>query len=81
MSEHIIITGGPEDATLANKKIDERHKALIFKNFAPFIECTSKTNNTQIDYVKDLDVGMLMYNLIEYSDDYSKNIRKFMAML
>ena len=29
-------------------------------------------NNTQIDNAKDLDVLMPMYNLIEYSDNYSK---------
>ena len=32
----------------------------------------SKINNTQINNAKDLDVVMLMYNLIEYSDNYSK---------
>ena len=31
-----------------------------------------KINNTQIDNAKDLDVVMLMYNLLEYSDNYSK---------
>ena len=31
-----------------------------------------KSNNTQIDNAKDIDVVMPMYNLIEYSDDYSK---------
>ena len=29
-------------------------------------------NNIQIDYAKDLDVVMPMYNLIENSDNYSK---------
>ena len=44
----------------------------MFKNCASFIDCISKINNTQIDIVKDLDVFMPMYNLIEYSDSYSK---------
>ena len=29
-------------------------------------------NNTQIDNVKDNDVAMPMYHLIDYSDNYSK---------
>ena len=32
----------------------------------------SKLKNTQIDNDKDIDVVMPMYNLIEYSDYYSK---------
>ena len=32
----------------------------------------SEINNTQIDNAKDIDVVMPMYNLIEYSDNYSK---------
>ena len=31
-----------------------------------------KINNTQVDNAKDIDVVMVMYNLIEYSGNYSK---------
>ena len=34
-----------------------------------------KINNTQIDFAKDLNVVMPMYNLIEYSNNYSKKSR------
>ena len=34
-----------------------------------------KCNNTQVDIVKDLDIMIPMYNLIEYSDNYSKTSR------
>ena len=44
----------------------------VFKNCAPFTNCISKINNTQIDNAKYIDVVMPMYNLIEYSDNYSK---------
>ena len=30
-------------------------------------------NNTEIDYAKDIDIVIPMYNLIEYSDNYSKS--------
>ena len=32
----------------------------------------TELNNTQADSTKDLDVVMPMYNLIEYSNNYSK---------
>ena len=35
-------------------------------------------NNTLVD---DADVVMSMYDVLEYSDIYSENIRKFMAIL
>ena len=47
-------------------------KKVIFKNCGPFTNCISKINNTQIDNVKYTDTVMPMYNLIEYSNNYSK---------
>ena len=49
-----------------------RDKKVIFKNCAPFTNCISKINNTQIDNAEYIDIVMPMYNLIEYSDNYSK---------
>ena len=48
------------------------NKNLIFKNCTPFTDGISETNNTEIDHAKNIDVVMPMYNLIEYSDNYSK---------
>ena len=48
------------------------NKRVIFKNCAPFTNCRSEINNTQIDNAKDIDIVMPMYNLIEYSDNYAK---------
>ena len=48
------------------------NKKVIFKNCAPFTNCISKINNTQIDNAEYIDIAMHMYNLIEYSDNYSK---------
>ena len=44
----------------------------MFKNCAPFTNCISEINNTQVDNAKDIDTVMPMYNLIEYSDNYAK---------
>ena len=48
------------------------NKKVIFKNCAPFTNCISEINNTQIDNAKDINIVMPMYNLIEYSDNYAK---------
>ena len=48
------------------------NKKVIFKNCAPFTNCISKINNTQIDNAEYFDIVMPMYNLIECSDNYSK---------
>ena len=48
------------------------NKKAIFKNCAPFTNCISEINNTQIDDAKDIDIVMPMYNLIKYSDNYAK---------
>ena len=47
------------------------NKKLPFKNNAPFRSCIWKINNTLIDNAEDLDIIMPMYNLLEYSDNYS----------
>ena len=47
-------------------------KKVIFKNCAPFTECMTEINNTQIDDAQKIDVVLLMYNLTEYRDAYSK---------
>ena len=50
-------------------------KKVIFKNCAPFTNCISKINNTQTDNAEYIDIVMPMYNLIEYSNNYSKTSR------
>ena len=57
--------GAGADANNTNKKV-------IFKNCAPFTDCISKINNTQVDNANDMDKVMPMYNLIEYSDNFLK---------
>ena len=66
----ITITGARPDA--ASRQADERDKAVIFKNCAPFINCKSEINNTKKDNAKNIDIVMPMYNLREYNDNNSK---------
>ena len=54
---------------------NNNNKKVIFKNCAPFTNRISQINNTNLDNAKYLDIVMPMYNLIEYSDNYSKTSR------
>ena len=66
----ITITGtGNDDAA---KQFDEKNKGVLSKSCAPFTKCISRINNTDIDNAEDIDIVMPMYNLTEYSDNYSK---------
>ena len=47
-------------------------KEVIFKSCTQFTDYRSEINNIQIDNAKDIDVVMPIYNVIEYSDIYSK---------
>ena len=66
----IAITGDGDDT--AARRVDERNKGVIFKNCAPFTKCISRINGTDIDNTQDIDIVMPMYNLIKYSNNYSK---------
>ena len=57
------------EGTNANNRTD---KKLTLKNNPPFRSCISKINDTLIDNAEDLDFVMLMYNQLEYSDNFSK---------
>ena len=64
------ITGAGADA--AARRADETEKGVAFKSCAPFTNCKSEINNTQVGNAKDFDIVMPMYNLTEYSDNYAK---------
>ena len=45
---------------------------VAFKNCALFTKCITKVDGATIDDDEDLDLIMPMYNLIEYSSNYSE---------
>ena len=57
---------------LIERDRDEMNRQVILKNNAPFISCISKINDALIENAEDLDIVMPMYNLLEYSKNYSK---------
>ena len=68
---NITVNNTAADGAAANNT----NKKIIFKNCAPFTNCISKINNSNVDNAKDIDIVMSMYNLIEYNDNYSKTSR------
>ena len=54
-----------EEAVAAARQADERGKGVAFKNCAPFTNCISEINNTQVDNAKDINIVIPLYNLIE----------------
>ena len=65
---YILVTGGiTVVATPATQ--------VAFKNCALFTKCITKVDGATIDDDEDLDLIMPMYNLIEYSSNYSETTR------
>ena len=57
--------------TVVGAAANNANKKVIIKNCAPFTDCISEID-TLVDNAKDVDVVIPMYNLIVYSDNYSK---------
>ena len=70
LNGRITITGARDDGVA--RRTDERDKGVTFKNCFPFTKYIRRINNTDIGTTRDIDIVMPMYNLIEYSDNYSK---------
>ena len=60
------------NAAAADAAVNNTNKKVIFKNYTPFTDCITEINDTQIDDGQKIDVVMPVYNLIDYSDAYSK---------
>ena len=60
----ILVTGDTKVA--ANNDTD-----VAFKNCPPFSTCKTEINDVFIDEANHIYITMAMYNLIEYSDNYS----------
>ena len=62
---YILVTG---DITATG---GDANTKVAFKNCAPFTKCVTHINDEHVDNADNLDIVMPMYNLIEYSDNYS----------
>ena len=71
---YIIV--GDDIITTAHKSASP----IASKNCAPFTTCITKIDRKTIDDAEDLHLAMSMYNLIEYSSNYS-DTTKSIALL
>ena len=55
----ITVTGGDNDTK------------VVFENCAPFNKCRTEINETFVDEADIINITMPVYNLLEYSDNYS----------
>ena len=62
---YILVTG---DITATG---GDANTKVAFKNCAPFTEWVTHINDGHVDNANNLDILMPMYNLVEYSDNYS----------
>ena len=74
--KYILVKGtiAVNNTAAADIDANNTNKKVIFKNCAPFTNCISEINNTQEDHAKDIDIVMSVYNLIAYSNNYSKHL-------
>ena len=70
-SDAYIVVKGVVTVTGALNR-GKRNSDFVLKNNIPFISCISKINGVLIENSEDLDVVMSLYNLLEYSKNYSK---------
>ena len=61
----------------ADATANNTNKKAILKNFAPFTNCISEKNNTQMDHAKDIHIVMPMYDLIEYNDNFQMHLEAY----
>ena len=64
-SDAFILVTGNITVTAAN------NTDVACKNCAPISSCTTKINDIFVDEANHIYIAMSMYNLIEYSDNYS----------
>ena len=50
---------------------------VVFKNYAPFEKCRTEIKEIFVDETDFIKISMPMYNLIEYSDNYSDTSGSF----
>ena len=71
-SDAYIIVKGIVTVSADERDRDKMNRQIILKNNSPFISCISKINSVLAENAEDLDIVIPMYNLLEYSKNYSK---------
>ena len=62
---YILVTGN------INVTDGDNNTKVAFKNCAPFKDCRTEINDTFVDYTDFINITMPIFNLLEYSYNYS----------
>ena len=73
---YILLTGDIAVKNTNNANLAAAAK-VAFKNNAPFKNCRTEINDTFADEADCINIAMAMYDLNEYSDDYSDTSGSF----
>ena len=73
---YILLTGDIAVKNTNNANLAAAAK-VTFKNNAPFKNCRTEINDTFADEADYINIAMAMYDLNEYSDDYSDTSGSF----
>ena len=71
-SDAYIVVKGIVTVSTDERDRDEMNRQVIVKNNAPVISRISKINGVLVENAEGLGIVMPMYNLLEYSKNYSK---------
>ena len=63
--------GSPAGTESQRKQVLTEATQVVFKNCATFEKCSAEIDGTLVDETDFINITMPMYNLIEYSDNYS----------
>ena len=66
-----VPAGAPAGTQSQRKQPLDAATQVVFKNCAPFEKCSTEIDGTLVDEANFINITMPMYNLIEYSDNYS----------
>ena len=67
----VKVTITVNNTTSADADANNAKNKVIFNNCTRFTYCKSEINNVEVGNSKDIDIVIPMYNLIEYSDNYT----------
>ena len=68
---NIAVTRTFASDPVQRKQLLDAATQVVFKNCAPFEKCSTEIDGTLVDKANFINITMPMYNLIEYSDNYS----------
>ena len=74
---YIVVNGRITVTSDNNANTRKKKNNESFMNNAPFRSCISKINNTFTGNAENVDIVMSLYNLLEYSDNYSMTSGNF----